>query len=272
MICRSSTSGIQRARSHERASFRIVGWACVILVTLAYESTAQADTVRVLAAGAAQGAVRAAEESLTRATGHRIDATFDTVGALRRRVEAGEVADVVILSADAIAGLVRADKLDEGSALVLGSVQVALAVRRGSAVPDISTVDALKRTLLAARSLAHADPARGATAGAHFDKVLQRLGIAHTVEPRLTVLPFGGDVIAGVADGRFEIGASQSSEIATHAGVALVGGLPEPFVHRTHYVAARAPAAGAPAAALLQVLRTLQEQGLLAATGFDPAH
>lgn len=233
--------------------------------------SADAETVRVLAAGAAQGALGPVGETFARASGHTIDATFDTVGALRTRVLAGEGADVVILSADAIAALEVAGKIDAASAVDLGSVQVALAVRRGSTVPDISSVETLKRTLLAARSLAHADPVRGATAGTHFAKVLEQLGIAQEVRPRVSVLPFGGDVVAGVADGRFEIGVSQSSEIVAHPAVALVGGLPEPFAHRTRYLAAKLQGKGAAADLLLETLRGPQGRAALAAAGFEPA-
>ena len=102
-------------------------------------------------------------------------------------------------------------------------------MRKGAPVPDVtSSPEALKRTLLAAKSIAHADPARGATAGAHFARVLQQLAVADALAPRVTVLGFGGDVVEGVAQGRFEIGVSQSSEIMAHAGVTLAGSLPPP--------------------------------------------
>ena len=70
----------------------------------------------------------------------------------------------------------------------------------------------------------------------------------------MTVLPFGGDVVSGVAQGRFEIGVSQSSEIVSHPDVVLAGGLPAPFAHRTRYLAAKTPGAGPAADALLVLL------------------
>jgi molybdate transport system substrate-binding protein len=167
--------------------------------------------------------------------------------------------------------LQQAGKLAAGPIIELGSVSVALAVRKVEAVPPdaVSTTEALRRTLLAANSVAHADPARGATAGAHFAGVLQRLGIAAEVAPRLTVLPFGGDVIEGVAQGRFEIGVSQSSEILAHPGVTLLGSLPEPLARRTHYAVAKAAGAGAAADAFIAFLRGAQGQAAFAATGFQ---
>ena len=150
----------------------------------------------------------------------------------------------------------------------LGTTSVALAVRRGEAAPDISSPDALKRALLAAASIAHADPARGATAGAHFAGVLQRLGLAEELRDRIVVLGFGGDVIAGVAEGRFAIGVSQSSEIVAHPGVVLAGRLPEPYAHHTRYRAAKVTGAGPSAEAFLALIGSAQGRAAFAAIGF----
>jgi molybdate transport system substrate-binding protein len=230
----------------------------------------RAETVRVLAAGAAQGVVRRLEHAFASATGHTLDAIFDTVCALRDRVLAGGTADIVILSEAGIAALASAGKIDAGAAIELGTIAVALAVRKGAAVPDVSSSpEALKKTLRAAASIAHADPARGATAGAHFAAVLEQLGIAGELESRVRVLAFGGDVIDGVAQGRFAIGVSQSSEIAAHPGVVLAGGLPEPLARRTRYLAVKLPAAGPAAEAFLLLLGGPQGRGLSRTMGFD---
>ena len=238
----------------------------VVMCTLA--ASAGAETVRVLAAGAAQAAVRQLAPEFAAATGHTLEATFDTVGALRDRVLGGERADMVILSEAGIAALQKAGKIDPGTPVDLGSVAVALAVRKGAPVPDVSSTQALAATLLAARSIAHADPARGATAGAHFARVLERLGIADQVRPRVTVLAFGGDVIDGVAQGRFEIGVSQLSEIVVHPGVTLAGPLPEPHGHRTRYLAAKGLGAGPAAEALLGMLAGERGRAALQKAGF----
>ena len=101
-----------------------------------------------------------------------------------------------------------------------------------------ASTDGLRAALLAAKSIAYADPARGATAGAHFATVLQALGLREQLAARITVLPFGVDVIEAVAAGRFELGISQSSEIVQHAGVRYVGALPAPYGLATRYQAA----------------------------------
>jgi molybdate transport system substrate-binding protein len=246
---------------------RWLGNAVALFLVLA-ALPARADEVRVLAAGAVQTAVRHLADALATETGHTLRAEFDTVGALRNRVLAGDRADVVILSEAGMAALEEAAKIDAKGTIALGSTAVALAVRKGAPVPDLSSPEALRRSLLAANSVAYADPARGATAGAHFAGVLERLGIAGAIGPRVTILPFGGDVIKAVAEGRFEIGVSQSSEIAAHADVVLAGRLPAPFDHRTRYVAAKGVGAGPGAEAFLAILQSARGRAALAAIGF----
>lgn len=227
------------------------------------------ETVRILAAGAVQGAVLRFEPAIAAASTAKLDAIFDTVGALRDRVLGGDVPDVIILSEAGMAALEKAGAIAASSAVGLGRISVALAVRKGAQAPDVASPDALKQALLSASSLAHADPARGATAGAHFARVLEQLGIAEQIKARVTVLPFGGDVIAEVARGRFEIGVSQSSEIVAHPGVTLAGRLPAPYGHSTRYVAAKPVGAGARSDSVLALLQTPAARSTFADFGFE---
>ena len=196
---------------------------------------ALAGDITVLAAGAAKELVARLDAPFTQATGHRIKATFDTVGAQRERVEKGERPDVVILSSAAIAQLTKLGLIDASTIHDVGDVQVGLAVSANSIAPDISTPEALRKALLAAKSIAYADPARGATAGTHFAKVLSALGLNELVSAKVTVLPFGVEVIEAVAAGKFELGVSQSSEIVQHKGVRYIGALPVPHQRATRY-------------------------------------
>ena len=206
-----------------------------VIGVAAWHAHAVAADVTVLAAGAAKDLVTRIETPFTLATGHRIKATFDTVGAQRERVEKGERPNVVILSSAAIAQLGKLGLIDAASIRDVGDVQVGLAVRSGEVVPDISTPEAFRIGLLAAKSIAYADPARGATAGTHFAKVLTALGIQDRVASKVTVLPFGVEVIEAVAAGKYEIGVSQSSEIVQHKGVRYIGALPVPHQLATRY-------------------------------------
>jgi molybdate transport system substrate-binding protein len=213
-----------------------------ILFTLLAPST-YADEVRVFAAGAAKHAVEAIAPAFQQATGHTLRASYDTVGALRDKVlqaASGEAADVVILSDAALATLRTAKRLDAAPAHSIGQVVVALAAPQNATLPDLSTPEALRQALLAAPSIAFADPARGATAGTHFAKVLEALGLTETLKSKTTMLAFGVDVIRAVSEGKYALGVSQSSEIMQHPGIRFAGGLPAPHALSTGYSAALA--------------------------------
>ena len=251
---------------------RLRGGLILVSVVAAWHAHAVAADITVLAAGAAKELVARIETPFALATGHRIKATFDTVGAQRERVEKGERPDVVILSSAAIAQLNKLGLIDAASIRDIGDVQVGLAMiansnARDKSVPDISTPEALRTTLLAAKSIAYADPARGATAGAHFVKVLTALGIGDDVSQRTTVLPFGVEVIEAVAAGKYELGVSQSSEIVQHKGVRYLGALPPPYRLGTRYQAA-AIKDRASAASLIEFLQTAAARDAMRASGF----
>ncbi len=223
-----------------------------------------------MAAGAAKQAVQALAAPFEAASGHRILAQFDTVGAQRDKLLAaapGAVADVVLLSDAALAALRRAGRLQAAAPVALGQVVVALAVPSGAPLPDISSEAALRQALLAAPSIAYADPARGATAGTHFAKVLDALGLQGALQAQTTVLPFGVDVITAVSQGRFALGVSQSSEIMQHHGIRFAGGLPAPHALATSYGAALASPTPA-AEAWLAFMASAQGRAAFAASGF----
>jgi molybdate transport system substrate-binding protein len=208
------------------------------ICALAFTGTqAHAEEIKVFAAGASKVAIELVAPTFKRMTGDTLVVTSDTVGALRDRISKGERPDLTVLSQVAIETLVEQGYIHASQTLSVGVVSAGLAVTRGAPVPDISTVDALKKTLLQAKSVAHADGARGATSGAHFAKMVDQLGLRDVMQPKLVILPFGVDVIEGVAAGKYELGASQSSEILPHEAVTYVGDLPAPFALRTTYKA-----------------------------------
>jgi ABC-type molybdate transport system substrate-binding protein len=135
---------------------------------------------------------------------------------LRKRIQEGETADVMILSRAALDDLQGQGKVVSGSIVNLASSYVAIAVRAGAAKPDIGSADALKRTLLAARSIVYADPAKGGASGVYFAKVLDRLGIADQMKSR-TILAPSAQAAEIVAKGEAKMGVAQASEIVIHA-------------------------------------------------------
>ena len=242
----------------------------VATVLVMLTTAATADDVRVFAAGAAKHAVDALTPAFQKATGHTLRASYDTVGALTSRVmqaAPGETSDIVILSDSALASLGAAGRLSPVPAHSIGRVVVAIAVKLGTPLPDLSTPTALQKALLAANSIAYGDPARGATAGTHFAKVIAAMNLEADLKNKISVLPFGVDVITGVAQGRYALGISQSSEIRQHPGVSYAGPLPAPNGLSTGYSAAITN--DSPAARQLLSFLTTQQAALeFEASGF----
>jgi molybdate transport system substrate-binding protein len=171
--------------------------------------------------------------------------TFGTAGELRQKVAAGEPADVVIVTDTALVALAATNAVIPETRADIARTAIGVAVREGAPLPDISTPEAFKQTVLAAKSLVYVDPGRGATSGIHFASVLQRLGIADTVKGKTLLWP-GGYAAEAVAKGQAELCVHQISEILPVKGVTLVGPLPRELQKITTYSAAVPTRAAAP--------------------------
>ncbi len=205
---------------------------------LVFASFAEAAQLTVLSAGAVKPVVPELVELFQQETGHTVKLSFDTVGVLRKRA-AAEAADVLIMSDVAIDDMIRQSIAVAGTRVDLARVGVGVAVKQGAPLPDISSTEAFKRTLLAARSIVYNDPAIGATSGIHFAAVLQRLGIADAVKDK-TLLWKGGYAAEALVNGQAEICVHQISEILPVKGVTLVGPLPKDLQKITVYSGALA--------------------------------
>ena len=197
---------------------------------------AAAAEVTVLSAGAVKSAFTAATDAWSKQHGAAVRATYAPAGELRRKVAAGEVCDILIVPAE---GLAEYEKLGAGLAATrrdLGKVAIAVAVKQGAPMPDISTAEAFKRTLLQAKSLTYMDPARG-TSGKHVDEsVLPRLGIRDEVRAK-TKFGEGGYIADKVARGEVELALHQMTEMLPVPGIAIVGPLPRELQKETVYSA-----------------------------------
>jgi molybdate transport system substrate-binding protein len=198
-----------------------------------------------LSGGAAHGLVRA----IAADAGVEIGGHFGAVGAMRERFLAGEPCDIVILTHAQVAALCAQERAEPRMCADLGSVATSIAVRSGDGVPDVSNADALRAALLGADAIYFPDPAK-ATAGIHFAKVLDLLGIAQRVEDRLRIFPNGSTAMAQMAQapGR-PLGCTQATEIVATPGVTWVAPLPKGFDLSTVYTAAVSRAARDPGGA-----------------------
>ncbi len=198
-------------------------------------------------------------------------ARFDTVGAVRDAVLAGEPADLVLLSTAALDALQAAGRVVPHGRVTLGRTGVGLAVAHNAAPLDTTTQEALAATLRASQGvIAMADPERGATAGIHFRAVLQRLDLWDVLQPTLKSFPTGIVAVAEVAAGRAVIGVSQASEIVAAPGVRLGGTLPDVLQLFTTYAAAATPAAAEAAGAWLALFRSPAGRAAFIESGFTP--
>jgi len=185
-------------------------------------------TVRVLSGGAAQGLVEALRPAFEQQTGYRIDGTFGAVGGMRERLLNGEAADLMILSRALIDGLARDGHVAAASVRDVGTVETAIAVRRGDPLPRVGSAAELRAALLAADEIHFPDPVQ-ATAGIHFAKVLADLGIDAEVADRLRPAPNGATAMRALAASasKLPIGCTQATEILSTPGIALVASLPQ---------------------------------------------
>jgi len=247
---------------------RNAGIAFATFGLLAVTTAASAAEILVLSGGAAQSALGAVLPVFEARTGHRVNIAYAPAGEIARRVGAGEVFDLLVLPAENIEAYEKQGKAVPGTRAPLGKVGIGVAVREGAPAPDISTPEAFKQALLAAKSIVYIDPARG-TSGKHFAGVLRELGIADVVNAKAQ-LGSGGYVVAPVGRGEIELGIHQISEILPVPGVKLVGPLPEALQKWTVYTAVAMPGAKSPDAAreLVAFLTSAEARALSAPKGF----
>lgn len=249
---------------------RTLRGALLAVLLLASASTARADEVKVLSAGAMRSIVTDLAESFKRETGHTVAMTFGTVGQTRQKLTSGEPVDVVIMTDAAIDDVARQGAVLEGSRTDLARTGMGVGVREGAPRPDIATTDAFKAMLLGAKSIVYVDPAQGATSGVHFKSVLERLGIADAVKAKTQLVP-GGYPAEKVASGEAEVVVHQISEIVPVKGVVLVGPLPPDLQKVTVYSAGLATGARSAdaARAFVAYLARPEFKAKLAAAGLD---
>jgi molybdate transport system substrate-binding protein len=213
-------------------------------------------TLKVMCARSMHVAVGALAERFERASGHSLACDFGTVGGLQAKLDAGETADVLILSVAMI------DKLDKAGALVPDSradvarTYVAVCVREGAAKPDIATPEAFERTLRSARAIAFSAAGVGGSAGIYLAGLFERMGLTAMMAEKGLPQQTGAEVAKRVVEGTAEIGLTLSGEIASVKGAVIAGPLPPPIGSETTYAAAVWAGSEAKGAAL-ELVRSL---------------
>jgi molybdate transport system substrate-binding protein len=247
--------------------------ALATALSLLMSQFAQADEIKAVSGGAFKQVLTALIAQYQKESGNKVDVTYQTVGQHMQLIRGGqEQFDVAVLTPEAIDGLIKEGKVVAGSRADLAKVGVGVVVKAGTPLPDISTVDAFKHALLAAKSVAYIDPKAGGSSGIYVGKLLERLGIADAVNAK-AVLVQGGEVATHVVDGEAEIGIHQISEILPVKGAVLVGPLPADIQNFTVYSAGVGAAAkDAPAAsAFVKFLSGPHALPIIKDKGMQPA-
>ena len=181
-----------------------------------------AAEIKVLSTQATEEAYRELVPQFEQASGHKVSTIFTGTLDVQKRIAAGETYDLIIMAGPAIDDYIKAGKIVPGSRVDLAKSGVGVAVRGGAPKPDIGSTEALKKTLIAAKSIGYST----GPSGVYLTGLFQRLGLAEQVAPKLKQTPTGVFVGTLVASGEAEIGFQQVSELSHFPGVDFVGPLP----------------------------------------------
>jgi molybdate transport system substrate-binding protein len=229
-----------------------------------------AAEIKVLSAGAYKSVAAAVQPDFEKQAGHKLVIDNDTVGGLVKRIESGEAFDVVIVSPGAVDDLIKTGKVVAGTRQTLARVGIGVMVKDGAAKPNIATVDAFKKAVLDAKTVAYIDPASGGSSGIYLASLFGKLGIADAVKPKAR-LKQGGYVADLIVNGEAELGIHQISEILPVKGVTLIGPLPAEIQNYTIYAAGLSAGARDVAAAkvLIQALAGPMAAPVLKSKGME---
>ena len=178
--------------------------------------------IKILSSIATREAYLELVPQFERASGHKVTTTWAGTVDIMKRMAAGERHDVVMISSTEMEELIRQGKIDAGTRVDLARCGIGVAVRAGSPKPDLSSGEALKRTLLAAKTVGYTS----GPSGVYMGQLIERMGIAAEIKPKHRGVPSGGTIGTIVAAGEAEIGFQQVSELVHIAGIDYVGPLP----------------------------------------------
>jgi molybdate transport system substrate-binding protein len=256
-------------RMSRRSSITTI--AAALSVVLLFGAAVHAAEIKVLTSVALSSALNEVVPSFEKKTGNNVTIDYGLAADMKKRVLNGEHADVIIVTRAMMEDLAKQGKVAADSIANVAGTPVAVAARAGAAKPDISSVEAFKQTLLAAKSISYADPAKGGLSGVVMARAIEHLGIAEQLKAKTILVP-GAQSPELVAKGDVELGIAQASEIVPVVGVQLVGPLPGELASVTLFTGgigtdSQSVAAGK---ALIEFLRGPEAAPSFKAKGFEP--
>jgi molybdate transport system substrate-binding protein len=222
----------------------IVRAAMFVAVTFAGISGAHAAKLHALITTAIKDVVDQVEPRFADDSGDTVVVSYGPSGGVARRFLGGEPADVIVIDSVAVDSLIKQGKVLPGRT-DLATTGIGICVHKGAPHPDVSTPEALKRALLAAKTIGHTDPAGGGITALHIQKMFEQLGIAAEIAPKIRLAAGGpnGRVSVLVSSGEAEIGLQQVSELMSNPDVEVIGMLPAELQQITIYSAGIATSA-----------------------------
>jgi molybdate transport system substrate-binding protein len=247
--------------------------AVIVALILGSSPGARAQSeVTLVAPGGIKEAIEQLIPGFEHKTGNKVKATFGSGLGTKKQVAQGDAFDVPIVQPP-YPEVLASGNVVAGSATPLANVSVGVAVRKGAPKPDISTPEAVKRMLLAAKSISYPDAAGGAAAGVTFEQTLKQLGIAEQIQTKIKRGKGGADAMVMVAKGEVEIGLTFLSEM-NDPGIDVVGPLPREISKSTSLVGFVSSHAKDPIAAkaLLEYISSPEAAAVYKAHGMQPGN
>lgn len=242
--------------------------ALVTVGALAVPQTANAAEIRVLCSVALKAVAEELFPQFEKATNHKVVVQFALAATQKQKAEAGEPFDLIVVTPAMLDDLIKQGKVAADSRTVVAKSGLALIIKAGARKPDVGTVDALKRTLLDAKSITYT---KEGASGVLFAGIIKKLGIAEALEPKTQYTSAGEEASANVVSGKAELGVLPVSEILPVKGAELGGVFPgetQQYIVMAAGVSAKA-AQGAAARDLLKFVMSPAALPVLKAKGME---
>lgn len=213
-------------------------WAAGVAISLVLGMpAANAAELKVFVGGAMTETIEKIGAEFAKASGNKLDYVSDTTGSLQKRLQAGEKADVIVVTAAGLDALQKENRIAPGTRTTLVRALIGVAMQPNGTAPDLSSPDSFKASLLKARSVSYVNPAAGGTSGTYFEGLLKRMGIYDQMKSKIVYRNQGSEVADAVAKRDAEIGISFIAELAPNKGVKIAGPLPDAIQNPADYVA-----------------------------------
>ena len=234
-------------------------------------SIANAAEITVLSVGALKSSMMVIIADFEKSSRHKVKVESGAAGPMVARIQNGEVVDVAVVTAAQLEKLVSQGKVVPGTQVKVGKIGMGLAASKSVAKADISSMDAFKHTLVAAKSIGHTDPAGGASSAIYAAKMLGGLDIAEEIKPKIKIFASNAKLFEALSKGDVELGFGQMTEILAASQVTFVGPLPAPIQNYSLFAAgvvvtAKEPDAGK---AFVQFLTSPSALAVMKAKGVE---